>query len=108
MVAHFYIKIDYSQTRINVDDVLFISSDRGKIHINLVDGTTLSKLMPLTRFAEFYNEHFTRVHRSFAINGEKIFRISSTEIILKPGSVKIPIGKSFLNNVKLLQSNNLN
>ena len=98
----FIVKERNNIVKIKFQDILFLEA--------LKDYTTIVTAQKRYYFLanlgkllkEPFFESFIRIHRSYAVQKNYIFSISRLEITLN-NEIKIPIGKSYKDNVKLLQ-----
>ncbi len=94
---YFFVKADKKLLRINYDDIIYIEGlkDYVMIHLKSKRVVTLQTMKHLEEHLKAY--HFTRVHRSFIVNTNKISAISGQmlELLLPSGVKLIPIGKNY-------------
>lgn len=83
--------------KININDILFIESQKDYIKITLVEKSYLT-LGSLSTFCEELPEDFIRVHRSFCISKKYVDAVNGNIIELKGN--KIPIGRNYIKTVK--------
>ncbi|MCH2214597.1 MAG: LytTR family DNA-binding domain-containing protein [Flavobacteriales bacterium] len=91
-----FVKSDKKIVKINLDDIQYIEAYGNYIKIY----TDVMILTPktLTEFLAELPENFVRIHKSFAINFEKLKLIQGNQVILQDGT-KLSIGKSFRKDV---------
>lgn len=91
-----FVKSDKKIVKINLDDIQYIEAYGNYIKIY----TDVMILTPktLTEFLAELPENFVRIHKSFAINFEKLKLIQGNQVVLQDGT-KLSIGKSFRKDV---------
>lgn len=99
-----YFNVGKKKIKIFVDDIIYIESLREYIRVVTSARTILTK-MPLGQIEEQLAPHsFIRVHRSFIVSRDRIDAFSSTEV--EAAGKKIPIGRSYKEQVQLLLTGN--
>ncbi len=90
----FFVKSDYKQVRINIDDIVYIEGVKDYVKIWLDNpARNVSTLMNMKALENFLPQpQFLRVHRSYIVNTKKIQLIDRQRIIF--GDVIIPIADS--------------
>ncbi len=88
-----YININKKQIRLNLNEILFIESQREYLNIQLVDRKLICKMTLSEIEQKLNNNKFVRVHRSFIVAIDKIETISLSQIELNGFS--IPIGRNY-------------
>lgn len=97
----FYIKVENEQVKIKLQDILYLEARRNYTAIvTKKDEYSVLKSFSSVLQEEFF-QSFVQVHRSFAIHPSLIKKISKNKILLD-NDVKIPIGRSFKNNLNLI------
>jgi DNA-binding LytR/AlgR family response regulator len=87
-----------SYKRIKVDDILWIEADRSYSKIETVHASHVFTF-PLNKVLEQINSpRFVRVHRSYAVNLDKVEAINGNELILPPKG-KIQMSSNFRTDV---------
>jgi len=91
----------YNHT-INTRDILYVEMFNRRIHVVTKDDNIEYNVMSLTKFHEKLPESFVRVHQSYIINKRYLESYSLSLFLIKLGGcdVDIPIGRSFIKNVK--------
>jgi len=85
---------------INISDILYIEAlkDYSKVV------TTDKKLMTLSKLKHFIEKlpqtQFARIHRSYAVAISKVKKVEANDLFVM--NTKLPIGKTFRNNIKPL------
>jgi two-component system LytT family response regulator len=94
--AFIYVREDRKQVKVHLDSILYIESlkDYVKIHLEKKGHITKSSI---SAFEEKLDERFTRVHRSYIINRDKITAYTKNDIEI--GKTEVPIGENFRNNI---------
>ncbi len=92
------VKVDYSNIKINVNDILYIESLDNYIKIYLDDEKKYyMPKMSLKAILALLPQHlFIRVHKSYAVAKNKIVFFSRKQLSVK--NVNIPIGRTYLPN----------
>lgn len=89
-----FVRSKYTLIKIQFDDIEYIETLDDYLKINLVGGNTILTKMNLKTILSSLDENvFIRVHRSYAINLNKIESIRGK--LIKISDVEIPIGSSF-------------
>jgi DNA-binding LytR/AlgR family response regulator len=93
----FFIKEGHEQHRITVKDVLYLEAlgDYTKIVTTQRKHCVLSTLGALLSMPEF--GHFTRIHRSYAVQKMFVEKMSASELVVK--GVSLPIGRKYKANL---------
>lgn len=88
-----FIRSDYNFIKLNIKDIVYIKSDKNYLDVHLV----YKKHVVRGKLGDFLNNlpanDFMKVHRSFAVNLQKIDVIGSG--FLEIGSHQIPIGSDY-------------
>lgn len=96
-----FVKSDYQNVRIATKDILFIEGFDDYIRIHLDAGKSINTLMSLKSILEKLPEQdFIRIHRSYIVSTNKIQRIHNQMIQI--GNKELPIGKSYVEQIKSL------
>jgi two-component system, LytTR family, response regulator len=93
---HIYVQINKKNTKIILDEILYIESFKDYINIHLSD-TSIRFKQSISSFEKELDHRFIRSHRSFIVNKNKITAFTKKEIEI--GTVVIPIGNNYKNNV---------
>lgn len=93
----FFIKEGHEQQRINFKDVLYLEAlgDYTKIVTTQKNHCVLSTLGTLLAMPEF--GHFTRIHRSYAIQKFFVEKMTASEIVVR--GISLPIGRKYKQNL---------
>ncbi len=93
----FFIKEGHEQHRITVKDVLYLEAlgDYTKIVTTQRKHCVLSTLGSLLTMPEF--GHFTRIHRSYAVQKMFVEKMSASELVVR--GVSLPIGRKYKANL---------
>lgn len=96
-----YIKEGHEQTKVKLHEILYIEAlkDYSLIVTAQKRHCVLSSIGNLLKDENF--KYFVRIHRSYAVQKLGVNRINTNEIILN-NSYKIPIGRSYKENIKFL------
>ncbi|RYM31293.1 response regulator transcription factor [Brumimicrobium glaciale] len=91
-----FIKSGFDHIRIKIDDIVYIMSDADYTEIHLEKIKHLS-----TETLKFWEQslpalQFSRIHKSYIVNTEKVLRVSGNKIHLEKQRV-IPIGRAYKN-----------
>ncbi|BDS10720.1 LytR/AlgR family response regulator transcription factor [Aureispira anguillae] len=89
-----FIKSGYEHFKVVIDDIIYIKSDADYSEIFVGNKKYLSP-KPLRYWEENLQAHqFTRIHKSYIMNGSKIDKITATQIFLF-GGIVLPIGRAY-------------
>lgn len=88
-----FFKVDKKMVKVNLDEVLYIESQRDYLRIVRCGEEVITRLGITEAEEIFPSEKFIRVHRSFIVARNKITSYSQTEIELEDHTV--PIGRSY-------------
>jgi two-component system, LytTR family, response regulator len=93
----FFIKEGHEQHRISVKDVLYLEAlgDYTKIVTTQKKHCVLSTLGNLLAMPEF--GHFTRIHRSYAVQKMFVEKMSASELVVR--GISLPIGRKYKANL---------
>ncbi len=94
--AFIYIRKDRKQVKVQLKSILYIESLKDYIKIHLEGENHMTK-HSISSFEEKLDNRFIRVHRSYIINKDKITAYTKNDIEI--GSIEIPIGENFRNNI---------
>lgn len=86
---------DRQPCQVPIDDIVYLESRRKQIVLHQTDGREESfydKLDALEKTLKA--QGFLRIHQSYLVNGDKIARITPTEVLLFDGE-KLPISKAY-------------
>lgn len=97
-----YIKEGHQETKIKLHDILYLEAlkDYTKIVTSSKKHCVLMSIGNLLKETHF--QSFIRVHRSFAVQKQYIDKKMTNELLLNNGMI-IPIGRSFKENLSLIQ-----
>jgi len=87
------IKESFMNTKILIEDILYIKSDNVYLEIYTATKTHLYRSKLVELMEELQNEDFVRVHRSFIINKNFIEKVAAQRVVIN--GVVIPISKSY-------------
>ncbi|MDD6590946.1 MAG: LytTR family DNA-binding domain-containing protein [Prevotella sp.] len=103
-VRQLLLKSDYKTISVSIDTILYIESIDNYVKVHLADGTSMLSKIPLHIVeGQLPQEEFIRIHRSFLVARCRIARFSKTEIILEKDGKALPIGRKYMDNLKLLK-----
>ena len=91
-----FIKSGFDHIRIKIDDIVYIMSDADYTEIHLENHKHLSS--ETLRFWEqsLPSQQFSRVHKSYIVNTDKVMKVSGNQIYLEKKKI-IPIGRAYKN-----------
>jgi DNA-binding LytR/AlgR family response regulator len=95
---HIMLKDGATYTRILFDEVLFLKSDNVYVEVCTTNKTHLVRAQLSEILKEFPAEQFVRVHRSYAVNTNKISRYGPSKIFID--DLEIPVSKAYANELK--------
>jgi len=95
-----FVKKDKSYNRLNLEDILYFYSEGNYVTLVTADQSyifkyALTKLLALDKF-----NNFVRVHRSYAVNTDKVTKVSIGEKQLSLDKIHVPFGRTFVQNVR--------
>ncbi|WP_240513744.1 LytTR family DNA-binding domain-containing protein [Prevotella sp. P3-122] len=103
-VRQLLLKSDYKTISVSIDTILYIESIDNYVKVHLADGTSMLSKIPLHIVeGQLPQGEFIRIHRSFLVARCRIARFSKTEIILEKDGKALPIGRKYMDNLKLLK-----
>ena len=102
-VRQLLLKSDYKTISVSIDTILYIESIDNYVKVHLANGTSMLSKIPLHIVeGQLPQGEFIRIHRSFLVARYRIARFSKTEIILEKDGKALPIGRKYMDNLKLL------
>lgn len=95
-----YIKEGHEQTKVKLHEILYLEAlkDYTLLVTSEKRHCVLSSIGTLLKEAHF--QSFVRVHRSFAVQKNLIYKIGSHEVLLND-NIAIPVGRSYKDNLNL-------
>ena len=96
---HFFVKDNHRFEKIRHRDILWMKAENSYVAINtdlknyLITSDTLGSMLRKTN-----NAGLIRIHRSYAINMEKVEALEGNQVVIS--KQRIPIGKNYLADVK--------
>ena len=97
-VEPIYIKSGHEYIKVEIDNILFIHSDRDYTELQTKQDKFLSS-ESLKYWEEFLQEHkFIRIHKSYLVNENMIVKVKSSAVEVI-GHRSIPIGRVYKDNV---------
>ncbi|MCD9853954.1 LytTR family DNA-binding domain-containing protein [Epilithonimonas sp. JDS] len=91
--SYFFVKSSGQQHKINFDEILFVESIKDYVNIK-TENQEYIVLDTLKSLENQLPENFTRVHKSFILNLDKIEKIDVKNALLNSGK-EIPIGETY-------------
>ena len=102
-VRQLLLKSDYKTISVSIDTILYIESIDNYVKVHLANGTSMLSKIPLHIVeGQLPQGEIIRIHRSFLVARCRIARFSKTEIILEKDGKALPIGRKYMDNLKLL------
>ena len=95
------VKKDSQSVRVNLNDVLYMEAQKHYVNLYLEDQESINIKTVFTELLQEMQEKsgiVLAMHRSYAVNIEKVVRIGRMECVLADGSV-IPVSRSFYKEV---------
>lgn len=93
--GHFFVKSEYKQVRIDLDQIKYIESQHEYVKINLLNSTPVLTQMSLKTIESLLPpERFMRVHRSFIVQLNKISVVERYRIVFD-SKVYIPVSDQY-------------
>lgn len=90
-----YLKVDRKMVKINLEDILYIESDRDYVRVKTTQGQIMARQTIAAVEAMLSSAQFIRIHRSFIVSLRKVR--SFTHEIVEVGKDELPIGKLYRN-----------
>ena len=98
------LKSEYKTIAVSIDTIMYIESIGNYIKLHYTDGTSLLSKIPLHIVEEqLPQDEFIRIHRSFLVAKCRIASFSKSEVILKKDGKSLPVGRKYLDNLKVLK-----
>lgn len=91
--SYFFVKSSGQQHKINFDEILYIESIKDYVNIK-TDNQEYIVLDTLKSLERQLSDRFTRIHKSFIVNVDKIIRINPKTISLL-SEIEIPMGETY-------------
>ena len=91
--SYFFVKSSGQQYRINFNDILYVESIKDYVNIK-TENQEYIVLETLKSLETQLPDNFTRVHKSFILNLDKIEKIDVRNVFLNSGK-EIPIGETY-------------
>jgi len=94
---HFFVKSDKRQVKINFSEVLYIEGLKDYVIIKLETGRVITLMTMKSLEEKLPEDIFSRIHRSYIVNIQKVTALNSREVILieKNQQKSLPIGKNY-------------
>ncbi len=96
-----YLRVDRKMTKVMLDEVLYIESDKDYVKLYTDKGYIITRQTIASVEVMLSESKFTRIHRSFIVSLDKIK--SFTHETVEVGTKELPIGKLYRNNFIKLQ-----
>ncbi|GAB3654402.1 LytTR family DNA-binding domain-containing protein [Echinicola sediminis] len=93
-----FLKTGYEQVKVLLEEILFLEASGNYVTFQ----TTNNKIMTRMTFQEaekLLPDSFCRIHRSYIVNTNLIDKIERHQVSI--GKTKVPIGSSYMDNLKL-------
>ena len=105
--GHFFVKSEYKQVRIELDQIKYIESQHEYIKIFLIDSPPVLTQLSLKSVEELLpTDRFMRVHRSFIVQLSKISVIERNRIVFD-GKIYIPVSDQYKEKFQAFMDGNL-
>lgn len=93
-------------TLLNIDNILYLQADNNSTDFILIDGTKVTAFKTLKCFEMALSNNFLRIHNSYIINKNHIYRINFGKLkcFLNHNKTSLPFSKSYRNNLKFLEN----
>lgn len=92
------IKVGGLKTKVNIYDITHLESDGNYTHIFINGEKHTSSKMLKFWLEETQLSHFIRIHRSYAVNPERIKTMTATHLEL--GTTSLPIGRKYKSDLE--------
>ncbi len=96
-----YLRVDRKMTKVMLDDVLYIESDKDYVKVHTEKGYIITRQTIASIEAMLSESKFTRIHRSYIVSLNKI--TSFTHECVEVGKKELPVGKLYRQNFVKLQ-----
>ena len=94
--GYFFIKSEYKQIKVNIDDILFIEGLKDYVKFHMKDKRNLTAIMNMKKLEEnLPQKKFKRIHRSFIANMDMFDYTDKSKLYY--GEIGIPISESYKN-----------
>lgn len=90
-----YLRVDRKMSKILLDDVLYLESDKDYVKVFTANATIISRQTISSVEAMLPENKFFRIHRSYIVSLDKVK--SFTNEIVEIGNKELPIGKLYRN-----------
>lgn len=97
LVDYTFIRSDGKYHKLYFDDVEYIEGMKDYVKVHSTGGVIIAAMNLSSIIEKFPKDIFSRVHKSYIINKNKISRLDNYEIML--GTVSIPIGAAYREDV---------
>lgn len=89
---------------INTDDILFLKADNNTTDFYMENGNVISAFKTLKTYETSLPENFIRIHKSYVINKNFVFRINfgKSQCAVKLDSNNIPFSNTYADKVRVL------
>ena len=102
------LKSDYKTIAVSIDNILYVESVDNYVKVHLADGSSLLSKIPLHIVeSQLPQDEFIRIHRSFLVARCRIASFSRSEIIMGKDGKSLPVGRKYMDSVKLLQQSGI-
>ena len=102
------LKSDYKTIAVSIDNILYVESVDNYVKVHLADGSSLLSKIPLHIVeSQLPQDEFIRIHRSFLVARCRIASFSRSEIIMDKDGKSLPVGRKYMDSVKLLQQSGI-
>ena len=91
-----YLRVDRKMSKILLDDVLYLESDKDYLKVFTANATIISRQTISSVEAMLPENKFFRIHRSYIVSLDKVR--SFTNEIVEIGNKELPIGKLYRNS----------
>ncbi len=91
-----YLRVDRKMSKILLDDVLYLESDKDYVKVFTANATIISRQTISSVEAMLPEKKFFRIHRSYIVSLDKVK--SFTNDIVEIGNKELPIGKLYRNS----------
>ena len=97
------LKSDYKTIAVSIDNILYVESVDNYVKVHLADGSSLLSKIPLHIVeSQLPQDEFIRIYRSFLVARCRIASFSRSEIIMDKDGKSLPVGRKYMDSVKLL------
>lgn len=92
------VNLNNKKILIDLNDILFVESEKNYVNIYLNNGQKCVERISLRQLLESLTSNFVQIHKSFAVNIDKVDVYSGSQITIKEHA--LPIGRNYKSQFK--------